>query len=296
MNPFLPLLATLWGTSYNPSWLRRHPSLFTSSLISTPRHLPLLDGGSGLKMADVSGEGQLEGRRLTLTVRLENLQTFAWMQTVTRREGRNDGWRARNVQQTRGRDEARIGNRAWSHEVRMKSGSGSPPSSPSCVFLFHSRKGKLGGGEGGRAAESEWRFGGREQGAESEGKLALGWTTQVAALHEKREKTAEILQKIEIILIRSDSACQWSMQTISVVTKRCGRYWACSVSRAAPTSTGCLAKGTEGHVAAASAPSARSGLPRFCTRSSPGGGVRAAPRLPGSELFFISCVVCLKIL
>lgn len=90
----------------------------------------------------------------------------------------------------------------------MKSGSGSPPSSPSCVFLFHSRKGKLGGGEGGRAAESEWRFGGREQGAGSEGKLALGWTIQAAALHEKREKLSEILQKIEIILIRSDSACQ----------------------------------------------------------------------------------------
>lgn len=31
----------------------------------------------------------------------------------------------------------------------MKSGSGSPPSSPSCVFLFHSRKGKLGGGRPG---------------------------------------------------------------------------------------------------------------------------------------------------
>lgn len=36
--------------------------------------------------------------------------------------------------------------------------------------------------------------------------------------------------KMEIILIRSDSACQWSMQTISVVTKLCGCYWACSVS------------------------------------------------------------------
>ncbi|XP_044069902.1 uncharacterized protein LOC122884273 isoform X2 [Siniperca chuatsi] len=39
------------------------------------------------------------------------------------------------------------------------------------------------------------------------------------------------------------------MQTISVVTKRCGCYWACSVSQTAPTSLGCLAKGREGHVA-----------------------------------------------
>lgn len=176
-------------------------------------------------------------------------------------------------------------------EERVRIARLPPPPVFSCFIV-----GKESWGEGGRAAESEWRFGGREQGAESEGKLALGWTTQAAALHEKREKMPEILQKIEIILIRSDSACQWSMQTISVVTKRCGRYWACSVSRAAPTSTGCLAKGTEGHIAAASAPSARSGLPRFCTRSSPGGGVRAAPRLPGSELLFFSCVVCLKIL
>lgn len=172
-------------------------------------------------------------------------------------------------------------------EERVRIARLPPPPVFSCFIV-----GKESWGEGGRAAESEWRFGGREQGAESEGKLALGWTTQAAALHEKREKMPEILQKIEIILIRSDSACQWSMQTISVVTKRCGRYWACSVSRAAPTSTGCLAKGTEGHVAAASAPSARSGLPRFCTRSSPGGGVRAAPRLPGSELlfFFLRCL------
>ncbi len=84
------------------------------------------------------------------------------------------------------------------------------------------------------------------------------------------------------------------MQTISVVTKRCGCYWACSVSRAAPTSLCCLAKGREGKVtspgcAAASAPSARSGLPGFCTRSSPGGGVgaRAGRRSdPGQSFFF----------
>lgn len=93
--------------------------------------------------------------------------------------------------------------------------------------------------------------------------------------------------------MRSDAACQWSMQAISVVTKRCGCYWACSVElprEGKVTSPGC---------ATASAPSARSGLPGFCTRSSPGGGVGASEWAPGTgsrRFFFISCVVCLKIL
>lgn len=91
------------------------------------------------------------------------------------------------------------------------------------------------------------------------------------------------------------------MQTISVVTKRCGSYWACSVSRAAPTSLGCSAKGRSRRLGVQQqAPSARSGLPGFCTQSSPGGGVGASAgrrSQPGQSCFFsISCVVCLKIL
>lgn len=48
--------------------------------------------------------------------------------------------------------------------------------------------------------------------------------------------------------------------------------------------------------AAASAPSARSGLPGFCTRSSPGGGAGASCGSRRFSFFFSICVVCLKIL
>ncbi|KAK2921547.1 hypothetical protein Q8A73_001032 [Channa argus] len=68
------------------------------------------------------------------------------------------------------------------------------------------------------------------------------------------------------------------MQTISVVTKVCGCYWACSVSAAVwrregkVTSPGCAA-----------ASSARSGLPGFCTRSLLGGGVGASEGQQSAE-------------
>lgn len=82
------------------------------------------------------------------------------------------------------------------------------------------------------------------------------------------------------------------MQTISVVTKRCGCYWACSVSRAAPTSLCCLAKGREGHVAWVCS-SERSlstvwvaWILHAIFTGGRGGSEGRAPQPAGSELFF----------
>lgn len=72
------------------------------------------------------------------------------------------------------------------------------------------------------------------------------------------------------------------MQTISVVTKRCRRNWACSESarRRKVTSLGC---------AAAALPSAHLRLPGCCTRSSPGAGWASAS---GSRSFFKRIFLC----
>lgn len=74
------------------------------------------------------------------------------------------------------------------------------------------------------------------------------------------------------------------MQTISVVTKRCRRNWACSGSarRRKVTSLGC---------AAAALPSAHLRLPGCCTRSSPGAGWASAS---GSRSFFKRIFVSFK--
>lgn len=165
-----------------------------------------------------------------------------------------------------------IHNRAWSHEVRMKSEAGRPPSSPLYFLFSYAEK---------RGREEAWRFEPlleqnarrrkrRDGGGVSRETGTLADQSDRGDLR-KEKKNINPWWKIEIILIRSDCACQWSMQTISVVTKLCGCYWACSVSRAAPAPLFGEGKVTSPGCAAAS--SARSGLPGFCTRSLLGGGV-----------------------